>query len=138
MARGHMLAITMEITCAKQQWQNGYCGPLSRAKTYRHVQAQVVYIGGSPIREKNLFEVDQVIGQRWRRIGSREGIQRYGRDQGVVENEATERGEPGILILRVVRVIVTVSHDSSVHLLQKHGLGGRKSKCGEQRQKTKG
>lgn len=85
-----------------------------------------MHTGGSPIRKKDLFEVDQVsTGRHHGGIGSREGIQGYGRDVGVVQNEATERGVPGVLVLYVVRVVMTVSHDSSVQLLQKHGLGVR-------------
>lgn len=102
-----------------------------KARKCRHVQIQAVHIDGSPIRKIDLFELGRRGGRRYHRICSREGIHWYGRDQRVVQHKVAERGEIGILVMRVVRVIVTVSYDRPVHLLQKHDLGRK-----EQNQQT--
>ena len=108
-----------------------------RDRNYRHVQTKAMHINGSPIRENYLLEVGQGGGRRYNHIGCREGIQGYRRDQGVVQDEAAECGVRGILVLRFARVIMTVSHDSSVHLLQKHGLGRNKKRENESRKRKR-
>ena len=83
---------------------------------------QAMLIDGLPIGKVDHGDLGRRAGSRSHHARSREGVQGYRRYQSVIQNKVPDRGERGILVLRVVRVVVTVSANGPVQLLQKHSL----------------
>lgn len=82
----------------------------------------------SPFCESNFVDLRGRAVRRCHQTRRREGVERYRRHCRVGEDQVGQRGKRGVLVFGGVGVVVAVSNDSPVELLQKNSLGWRKRK----------